>query len=73
MTVHTDLLAIAPTANAKNVVQVSGANLPQLMALADQHIADLKILLKQVIALHPSTGGDAANYTALQSLLGELN
>jgi hypothetical protein len=73
MTVRTDLLAVTPTANAKNVVQVSGENLPQLMALADQHITDLKILLKQVIALHPSTGGDAANYTALQSLLAELN
>lgn len=50
----------------------AGASLPQLMALVDQHITDLKILLKQIVALHPSTGGDASNYSALQAVLAKL-
>ena len=72
MTAHTDLAAITPTANAKGVAQAAGVNLPQLMALADTHINELRILLKQIIALHPSSGGDAANYAALQAVLAEL-
>jgi hypothetical protein len=72
MTAHTHLVAITPTANAKSVAVVAGTNLPQLMTLADQRITELKILLKQIIALHPSSGGDASNYSALQAVLAEL-
>jgi hypothetical protein len=61
---------VSPTANAKSVVVAAGTNLPQLFALVDQHVIDLRILLKQVIALHPA--GDA-NLTALNNVLSELN
>jgi hypothetical protein len=46
--------------------------LQSLVAMAQQHITELEIVLKQIIAIHPSTGGDAANYSALNAVLAEL-
>jgi hypothetical protein len=64
--------AVVPTATAKAAVQASGADLPTLMTLADQHIVELRAIVKQIVALHPTGGGDAANYSALQAVLTSL-
>jgi hypothetical protein len=39
---------------------------------AQLHVTELQALLKQIVALHPSSGGDAANYAALNAVLAEL-
>jgi hypothetical protein len=72
MTVLANTKSITPTAKAKSVVQTHGAQLGDLLTLFQQHASEVQILLKLIIALHPSTGGDAANYAALSSLLAEL-
>lgn len=72
MTAITEIKAITPTANAKAVVAAKGADINALMALALIRASELKVTVAQIIALHPSGGGDAANLTALNTLLGEL-
>lgn len=72
MTALTDLKAIALTANANKVGSAKGANLAALVAQAQLQITELVILLKQIVALHPSGGGDATNYAALNTILAEL-
>jgi hypothetical protein len=41
---------------------------------AQLHVIELQTVLKQIVALHPSGGGDAANYNyaALNAGLAEL-
>jgi hypothetical protein len=41
-------------------------------ATAQLRVTELQILLKQIVAHHPSGGGDAANYAALNAVLAEL-
>jgi hypothetical protein len=72
MTVHTDLAAITPTANAKNVVSAKGADLTSLVNEVHQHIYELQAVLKQIINMHPTGGGDAANSAALSAVLAQL-
>jgi hypothetical protein len=72
MTVLADLTAITPTANAKGVVSAKGADLTVLIGNAKQHIIELQAVLKQIIAHHPTGGGDAANVTALNAVLAQL-
>jgi hypothetical protein len=72
MTVKAEVVAITPTANAIGVVSAKGSNITGLMLLLQQHAVEMQILIKQVIALHPSGGGDAANLTALNNILSEL-
>ncbi|WP_024516832.1 hypothetical protein [Bradyrhizobium sp. Tv2a-2] len=67
-TVVTNLKAITPTANAKSVVQTKGADISSLMLLAQQHGVELNNVITQILALHPTGGGDAANVTALQAI-----
>ena len=69
MTALSDIKAVAPTANAKSVVSAKGADVTALMAAATLKAAELKVLVAQIIALHPA--GDA-NLTALNSILAEL-
>jgi hypothetical protein len=69
MTALTDIKAVTPTANAKAVVSAKGADVSALMAAALLKAAELKVLVAQIIALHPA--GDA-NLTALNSILAEL-
>jgi hypothetical protein len=64
--------AIVPTANAKSVVQAKGVQINDLMQLLQQHAIEMQAIVKQVISLHPTGGGDAANLTALQAVLAEL-
>jgi hypothetical protein len=72
MTVRTELAAVTPTANAKAVVSAKAQDVSSLAALVKQHADELKVVLAQYIALHPSGGGDAANLSALNTILGEL-
>lgn len=72
MTVITEVKAITPTANAKATVSAKGADITGLMAQVALKSAELKTLLTQVIALHPTGGGDASNLSALNAVLAEL-
>jgi hypothetical protein len=72
MTTKTEVAAIMPTANAKAVVSARGADVSGLMALLQQHVIETIALTKQIVALHPTGGVDAANLTALQAVLAEL-
>ncbi|WOJ89852.1 hypothetical protein RZS28_00615 [Methylocapsa polymorpha] len=71
-TVRQNLAAVTLTANAKSAGQAAGVNLASLQAQLDEHLVEAAVLLKQIIALHPSSGGDATNYTALQNLLAAI-
>jgi hypothetical protein len=42
------------------------------MTLANMHIVELKRIYSQIIAFHPSSGGDATNAAALAALLAKL-
>jgi glycine/D-amino acid oxidase-like deaminating enzyme len=72
MTTKTEVAAIVPTANAKAVVSARGADISGLMGLLGQHAIEMMALTKQIIALHPTGGADAANLAALQAVLAEL-
>jgi len=72
MTALTDLTAISLTATAKAAASAKGEDLGALITLAKTHITELSALLKQIVAVHPSAGGVAANYTALNTIIGEL-
>ena len=58
MTALTDLKAISLTSTAKNAASAKGVDLPALVAQAQLHITELQTVLKQIVALHPSGGGD---------------
>lgn len=72
MTVLADLNAITFTTNAKNVVSAKGADLTALVNITKSHIVELQAQLKQIIAHHPTGGGDAANASALNAVLAQL-
>ena len=61
--------AVTPTVTAKASISANGADVTALMAAATLKAAELKVLVAQIIALHPA--GDA-NLTALNSILAEL-
>jgi hypothetical protein len=56
--------AITLTTTAKAAGQAAGVTLAGLQTQLDEHLAEAGILLKQIIAIHPSSGGDATNYSA---------
>jgi hypothetical protein len=64
--------AITLTANAKTVGQANAVMLGSLQTQLDQHLAEAAVLLKQIISIHPSTGGDAANYASLVAILAAI-
>jgi hypothetical protein len=43
-----------------------------LVVQAELHAIELQAILKQIVAVHPSGGGDAANYSALNAVIAEL-
>jgi hypothetical protein len=53
-------------------VSAKGADLTFLITNAKQHIIELQAKLRQIIAHHPTGGGDAANVTALNGVLAQL-
>jgi hypothetical protein len=72
MTVKAEAAAITPTANAKAVAQARGVDINVLMQLLQQQAIEMQALVKEIIKVHPSGGGDAANLTALNAILTEL-
>lgn len=71
-TVLTDLNAITLTTTAKAAAQAKGANLPDLMNLCKEAAIELSRLITETQKYHPSGGGDATNYAALTTIIGEL-
>ena len=71
-TALTDLNAITLTTTAKAAGQAAGVDLPVLMTLAKDHATEMTRLLNIIHGLHPSGGGDAANYSALTAIIAEL-
>jgi hypothetical protein len=72
MTALTDLKAISLTTTAKKAGAVKGVDLGVLVTQAQLQITELETTLKQIVAFHPSGGGDASNYSALNAVLAEL-
>jgi hypothetical protein len=60
------------TASAKAASSAAGADLPTLMSQLLVHAGEKQILLKQILAFHPSPGGDAANWAAINAILVKL-
>jgi hypothetical protein len=71
-TVKSDVAAISPTANAKAVAQTKCVDISGLMTLLQTQAVEMQILVKEIIKVHPTGGGDAANLTALNAILTEL-
>jgi hypothetical protein len=71
-TLTQDVAAIVLTPTAIANGQAGGAQLPALMAQLQIHIGEKQRLLKEIIRLHPSGGGDAANLAALNAILAKL-
>jgi hypothetical protein len=61
--------AVTLTATAKSAGQNAGVTLSNLQTQLDEHLAETAVLLRQILAIHPSGGPDAANYTALTAIL----
>jgi len=72
-TALTDLSAITLTATARAAGSAKCVDIVGLMTLAKSHATELTLLLKAVQAVHPSTGGDSANYASLTSIINELD
>lgn len=71
-TTLTDLSAITLTANAKAYASARGVDINSMLALAKSHSLEFTTLLKNIVAAHPSGGGDAANLAALNTIIAEL-
>jgi hypothetical protein len=67
--IKTDLGALAVTATAKAAGELKGVDMAGLIAQALVETSDLTRLLKQIVAIHPSGGGDSANYTVLSNAI----
>ncbi len=72
MTTTANLKAIVPTPTAKNAVAAKGADVTALQQQLLLKTGELRVLLAQLIALHPGGGGDAANLAALNAELALL-
>jgi methionine synthase I (cobalamin-dependent) len=67
-----DHAAIVLTSTARSAFQSAGTNADMLMTEITVHITELKRIYTQFIALHPNSGGDSANETALLAILAKL-
>jgi hypothetical protein len=72
MSALSELKAITPTANAKAVVATKAMDVTSLTLQVQRAAGELQVLLKQLIAVHPSGGGDAANLASLNTILSEI-
>lgn len=72
MTVLAELKAISLTGTAAAAASAKGINLANAVALAISHTIDLQVALKNVLAYHPNSGGDATNFASLTSIAAEL-
>jgi hypothetical protein len=72
MTATADIKAITVSATAKTAASRLGSDAAGLQTQLTMRLAEAQAILKQLIAVYPSGGGDAANYAALQAVLAEL-
>jgi hypothetical protein len=72
MTVLTELSAISLTGTAAAAASAKGVNLGALVALAKTHVIELHLILSNVQAFHPNSGGDTTNYSSLSTIIAEL-
>jgi hypothetical protein len=68
----TDLNAITLTASAKAAASVKGVDIAALVALAKTHTIELASLLRAIVSVHPTSGGDATNLASLNTIISEL-
>jgi hypothetical protein len=73
MTVSADLKAITLTGTAKSAASAKGTDIGGLQAAALRATSECQVALKAFLAVHPSTGGDAANFASIQAVIAELN
>ena len=59
-------------ATAKAAAATRGVNISDLMMLAKAKASELSSLLVSIKSVHPSTGGDASNFTLLGTIISEL-
>jgi hypothetical protein len=72
MTVVTEIKAITFTPTAKAALSKSGTDIASLTNQALLATYELKKCLSQIVSLHPTGGGDAANLSALNAVIAEL-
>jgi|GEM_PF-4914678 len=72
MTITTDITSITLTPNAIAAGQAAAVNLPALLTQLLVHVGEKQRLIKEIQKVHPSTGGEAANYAALSAILAKL-
>lgn len=70
MTITSDLETIVLTPSAAALAK--GHNLEALVSTAQSRVAELKMILAQIVDVHPDNGYDAKNYARLPSLLAKL-
>ena len=71
MTALADVKALAPNAAAKAAVAAKGHDYASVQNAAILKAAELKVIVAQLISLHP-TSGDSTTLTNLNALLAEL-
>jgi hypothetical protein len=71
MTALADVKALAPNAAAKAAIAAKAHDYASMQNLAIQKAAELKVIVSQMISLHPAAG-DSTTLTNLNTLLAEL-
>jgi hypothetical protein len=72
MTVMNDLNAVSLTGTAAAFAETKGCDLAGVVNSAKVHVRELRTLLQVILSCHPNSGGDTANYAALQAVVAEL-
>lgn len=72
MTVMSELKALSLNPIAKASVAAHGVDLPSLVTHAEARLLELRVLLRQIAAVHPSRDSDTRTYAALTAVLAEL-
>ena len=72
MTVLTELRALSQSPIAKASVAAHGVDLPSLVTHTELRVVELRMLLKQIAAVHPSRDNDTRTFAALNAVLAEL-
>jgi hypothetical protein len=72
MTVLSELKALSLSPIAQAAVAADGNDLPSLVAHAEARVVELRALLKQIAAVHPSRDRDTRAFAALNAVLAQL-
>jgi hypothetical protein len=71
-TVTQDHAAITLTSTARSAFRSAGTDGDELLAQINLHIIELRRIYAQFVAIHPSSGGDSSNASALNAILAKL-